>query len=223
MCFSATASFVASGALILAAAASIKLARNTAEKGLAQLPLVFAIQQLCEGFVWLALKHDDYEMYLIPARTAFVLIAWLGWPVIIPAVYRAFIRKKQNVMPCNLLFAAGLVVAGINAWNIYSSPLIAEIRGHHLFYENAKAPLLGNLTGTLYVCATLIPPFLSGDRKINIIGAVHTGMFLFVFLFHRPFLVSVWCYLGAVCSALVLWYLSMPRTSIRKAKFAPPS
>ena len=213
MCFSATASFVAAGGLGLAAAGSLWLARNPAEKGLAQFPLIFGIQQLAEGFVWLALKRPDFAVYLVPARTAFVLIAWLGWPVIVPAVYRAFIRRNVNITPNNLLLAMGIVVAGINAWNIYASGVTAEIKGHHIFYKNTKATMLGNLTGAMYVCATLIPPFLTGNRKLYTIGTVHTGMFLFVFLFHRPYLVSVWCYLGAVCSALVFWYLATPRTT----------
>jgi hypothetical protein len=215
MCFSATASFVAAGSLGVAAAASIWLARNNAEKGLAQLPLLFGIQQFAEGFVWLSLKNPDFSMYLIPARTAFVLIAWLGWPVIIPAVYRAFIGRRQNHMPCNLLFAMGLIVAGINAWNMLSSPVVAEIRGHHIFYSTEQASMLADLTGAFYVCATLIPPFLSNNVKINITGIIHAGMFLFVFLFHRPYLVSVWCYLGAVSSATVLWVLLGKRKMLK--------
>lgn len=215
MCFSATASFVAAGGLGLAAAGSLWLARNPAEKGLAQFPLIFGIQQLAEGFVWLALKRPDFAIYLVPAQTAFVLIAWLGWPVIVPAVYKAFIRRKVNITPINLLMAMGIVVAGINAWNIYASGVTAEIRGHHIYYGNTNSVILANFTGAMYVCATLIPPFLTGNKKLYIIGTVHTSMFLFVFLFHRPYLISVWCFLGAVSSASMLWYLATPRTTRR--------
>jgi hypothetical protein len=58
MCFSPTASFVTVGITTAAAIASLTQVRGWRELPLASLPLIFAVQQSVEGFLWLMLPVD---------------------------------------------------------------------------------------------------------------------------------------------------------------------
>ena len=62
MCFSATASFGASAVLGVIGVAAVAKAKTKPQRLFASIPLVFAVQQLSEGFLWLSQN--------IPARQA---------------------------------------------------------------------------------------------------------------------------------------------------------
>jgi len=53
MCFSASASFIAGASLFAVGVATLKRARARAELPFAMIPLLFGIQQLTEGVIWL--------------------------------------------------------------------------------------------------------------------------------------------------------------------------
>ncbi len=55
MCFSATANFVGSGALGAMGVATLSTVKHRRELLFASLPILFAIHQFIEGFVWLGL------------------------------------------------------------------------------------------------------------------------------------------------------------------------
>jgi len=58
MCFSATASFSAGAVLRGIGALTLKAARRPCEWPFAAIPLLFAIQQLIEGMIWLTFSAD---------------------------------------------------------------------------------------------------------------------------------------------------------------------
>ena len=53
MCFSAYASFVAGSALLVVGAVTVVKAQQKRELPYAAIPLLFAVQQLIEGAIWL--------------------------------------------------------------------------------------------------------------------------------------------------------------------------
>lgn len=58
MCFSATASFSAGVILLGAGVLAVRAARSPRELPLAAIPLLFSIQQLIEGVVWLTFRYE---------------------------------------------------------------------------------------------------------------------------------------------------------------------
>jgi len=58
MCFSATASFVAGTSLSAIGVATIRKAERRSELPFAMIPLLFGIQQLVEGIIWLTFRYD---------------------------------------------------------------------------------------------------------------------------------------------------------------------
>lgn len=81
MCFSAEASFIASGALAAASGASLKVAPKD-QRLIALVPLLFASQQAIEGVQWLHLHSGTSSPML---SYAYLLFAFVLWPVYVPA------------------------------------------------------------------------------------------------------------------------------------------
>jgi hypothetical protein len=58
MCFSASASFIAGGSLSAVGVATLKQTKARTELPLAMIPLLFGVQQLTEGVIWLTFHRD---------------------------------------------------------------------------------------------------------------------------------------------------------------------
>jgi hypothetical protein len=58
VCFSASASFIAGTSLCAVGVATLKRAEAKTELPFAMIPLLFGIQQLTEGVIWLTFSHD---------------------------------------------------------------------------------------------------------------------------------------------------------------------
>ncbi|MBM2802895.1 MAG: hypothetical protein HW419_788, partial [Deltaproteobacteria bacterium] len=58
MCFSASASFIAGTTLCAVGLATLKRTEARTERPFAMIPLLFGIQQLTEGVIWLTFRHD---------------------------------------------------------------------------------------------------------------------------------------------------------------------
>ena len=84
MCFSAPASFVAAGLAGAAGLASLARVQSKAELPLAAMPLVFAIQQTIEGFLWLTLANEAVGPTSSSLTEAFLMFALVLWPIYAP-------------------------------------------------------------------------------------------------------------------------------------------
>lgn len=73
MCFSAAASFIAGVSLTTIGVVTLKKARNRAEIPFASIPLLFGIQQLIEGTLWLAFRFD-----ILLLKVVMTYHAWLA-------------------------------------------------------------------------------------------------------------------------------------------------
>ena len=91
MCFSASASFAASGGLAVLGGASLAIAKKE-NKLLALVPLMFAVQQGFEGIQWLYLQANTTSMIV---GYGFVFFAFLVWPIYVPTF--VFIDDKGTI------------------------------------------------------------------------------------------------------------------------------
>jgi len=69
--------------------------RISRRKFLACIPLVFAVQQISEGFVWLSLTHAGYQYLHSAAMYTYLIFAQVVWPVYVTASHIAA-RKKST-------------------------------------------------------------------------------------------------------------------------------
>jgi len=84
MCFSATASFGAGVVLAAIGIASIKKVNHPSQILFAAIPLIFCVQQVTEGFLWLGFAKPDYASLQQFTTNTFLFIAQVAWPLCVP-------------------------------------------------------------------------------------------------------------------------------------------
>ena len=83
MCFSATASFVAGTALSGIGVATLRRAKKKTEIPFALIPLLFGIQQLSEGVIWLTFGHDALVLRQVMSDI-YSGFSHVLWPIYVP-------------------------------------------------------------------------------------------------------------------------------------------
>src|SRR3989338_6633458 len=84
MCFSAQASFITGTILTLFGINLLKSVRQKKFLYFKAIPLMFGIQQLCEGFVWVTQLNSELSLYNAIFRYAFLFFAFIVWPLFVP-------------------------------------------------------------------------------------------------------------------------------------------
>ncbi len=206
MCFSATGSFVVSGALT--AIGSVSLARNSSKphRLFAAIPLLFAAQQACEGVVWLTIgdaSHAVVQRIAVNAFLAFALVVWPTWlPSSLAIIERDAARRRSLVV----LAWFGAVVSLYAAVILLRWEPTARIAGRSLAYdyrERDDIPIhLLYLIG--YVVPTVVPFFVSRASLARTLGVMLVVSLLATFIVRRDTLTSVWCFFAALLSVLVV-------------------
>jgi len=83
MCFSATASFVTGVSLSALGVATLKKAQRKVGVPFAMIPLLFGVQQIIEGMLWLSFRFDAPLLNVITTY-AFTLFSHVLWPIFVP-------------------------------------------------------------------------------------------------------------------------------------------
>jgi hypothetical protein len=203
MCFSATASFVAAGLNASAGAAVLSRAGGTKDGTLATFPLVFASQQVIEGFLWLVVPQNAAGETGFILANLFVAIALVVWPVLVPlSAYRAEQQRGRRV-GIGALLVFGTVFAAYAGYDLIQHPYQAQILNRCIAYSNRQY-VPWSYSG-LYVLFTCGPMFLSSNRSLNLLGlcilgglVVSAGLFFYTLL-------SVWCFFAALASSLIFF------------------
>jgi hypothetical protein len=110
MCFSASASFGASAVLGVIGVATVAKARTVPQRLFASIPLVFAVQQLTEGILWLSLRDTGSDLNQSFFTYTFLVFAMMVWPVLIPLSIRVLETDAKRKRIMNLLLFVGLFV-----------------------------------------------------------------------------------------------------------------
>ena len=79
MCFSATASFSAGTVLLGLGTLALKSADRPRELMFAAIPLLFAIQQLTEGVIWLTFRYDAPQINRVMTQV-YAFFSHVLWP-----------------------------------------------------------------------------------------------------------------------------------------------
>src|SRR6478735_5488520 len=97
MCFSAGASFGAGIILSVIGVASIKKVQTSSQIIFACIPLIFAVQQITEGFVWLSLSNSAYASSQQVATYNFLFFAQVVWPIWVPfAIFKLEPKERRR-------------------------------------------------------------------------------------------------------------------------------
>ncbi|MGV3612552.1 MAG: DUF6629 family protein [Fluviicola sp.] len=204
MCFSANASFIAGAALTVAGVVSISQVRKPVHLIFASMPLLFAIQQICEGFVWTSLTNPDYASWHEPSKYAFLLFAQVIWPFFIPLSILTIEPSSKRRKIIRYFLIIGIACSLILCYRLFFVTASAEIDGCHIAYRIGWSKTMLTITGTLYLTAIVISPFFSSWRNAIVLAFVNVVSLVTTEVFYEAYLVSVWCFFAAAQSVLVI-------------------
>jgi hypothetical protein len=209
MCFSATANFAGSAVLGTIGVATLAEVKHRRAFLFAAMPLLFAIHQFIEGFVWLGLDNILPAYVAHDAGAAFVLYAQGLLPFLLPlSVYLIEpTKRKQRRMFWFVLLGGGLTLYIL--WGLTAYPLQVSAHGHSIVYFN---PVTTTATvAVLYVIATCGALLLSGFRYLIVLGIANVIGLLVVMIVMRYAFTSIWCAYAAAISVLIYFHFQRRR------------
>jgi hypothetical protein len=204
MCFSATANFVGSTALAGIGVVTLTKVKHRRELLFASLPILFAVHQFIEGFVWLGL-----DGILSPAVThdmgaAFMLYAQGLLPFLLPLSVLLFEpdgKGRRRMLP---FLAIGTATTLYILWALTAFPTEVFVRANSIVYINQATN--NTAVAIFYVIATCGSLFFSEVKAMVLFGWANLAILLIVMAFKRYAFTSLWCAYAAIASVIILAY-----------------
>ena len=208
MCFSASASFVAGTALTLAGVATLRMASRKGETPLAAVPLLFGLQQLIEGMIWLSFR-DGSLVPNAPLTFIYSLFSHVLWPMFVPLAIGLIETTPWRIKALAVIQLAGSAAAVYLLYFLIAFPVTSRVLGGHIVYESPHFYIVPVLA--IYLIATCVSSLLSSDPFIRVFGALAFVTFVAAYMIHAATFVSVWCFFAAVLSFIIYCYFKRTR------------
>lgn len=205
MCFSATASFTAGTLLLGAGILTVRSAHGARELPLAAIPLLFSIQQLIEGVVWMTFR---YEAPLLNAAMthAYSFFSHVLWPVYVPVAVLLIEPPGWRRATLWGLSVAGAAVAAYLMYTLMAFPVVSRAIGQHIEYVSPH--FFAAAVMSVYLLSTAISPMVSTHRWVKVFGVLALASFAAAYYFYARWFISVWCLFAAVLSLVLCAHLT---------------
>lgn len=207
MCFSATASFGVSAVLLTSGVASVKYLIKSNQIPFAVIPFIFAVQQFCEGMLWISLTYKAYANYQDTFSVLFLIFAQIVWPIWVPLSFWFLEKKTIRKKIIFVFLLLGMLVSFWLAYFIFSKQIYASISSHHIRYNIDYKYFTIKYIGLLYCIPTIISPIISSIKKVWIIGVSLLVSYLISKLYFNDYVISVWCFFAAIISVIVVYIM----------------
>jgi len=216
MCFSATASFSAAAVIGSVGVVTLRSAvprHDPRLLALAAFPLLFSLQQIVEGFLWLDLAAPAPGALRGVLVHAFQGYAEIFWPIYAPlaALLIEPERRRKILIACCLVI--GVALSAYLLAMMLAHPYEASVGSGHIVYWNGNHYPTG--IEAPYVVATTISLLLSSHKQVQRLALVILIGFGFAYVsFHQAY-ISVWCFFAAIASVLVYWHVRHALDGVR--------
>lgn len=213
MCFSPEADFTAAAVVGVVGIETLRRVRTRRELVVGALPLLFAVHQFSEGFVWLGLRGDVSSGLGDAAKDMYVIYAYAMLPMIVPVglyLIEPSRRHRRWVLP---FIALGLAVGGYLLWQVTQYPVHAQEQASCIAYSTHTP--LGTQAAVAYVIATCAPALLSSRRYLQWFGAANIVGVAIALSIREADFTSVWCVYAALVSILILEHFRRQRRADR--------
>ena len=209
MCFSASASFVTAGITGVIGIAALTRVREPRELPLAAAPLLFALQQIVEGLLWLNLPLAPDDSLSAVLTFLFLFFAEAFWPLYAPlAVWLIEPREHRR----HLMVVCQGIGAGVAAyllwWNVGHPHVATMSDGHIVYGMGYRQPAA---VGVAYLISTGLPLLLSSQRTVIVLGAIVLAGLVVAYAFYWEAFISVWCFFAAAASVAILCHFEWSR------------
>lgn len=204
ICFSATASLSTGIALLALGAITVRHAATPAEVPYAAIPMIFGIQQLVEGGLWLGLPAQTLTTHVL--AIVYLLFSNVLWPIYVPVavwlIEPGILRRRIILFP----LAAGAATSVFFLAAIVTQPVSATIKVAHIGYHLPHPH--HTIAFTFYAVATCLAPLLSSHKMVRLFGGALIGSMIAAYVIYSIWFASVWCFFAALTSGVVFLYFS---------------
>jgi hypothetical protein len=204
VCFSAAANFVGSTVLATTGVITLTKVKHRRELLFAALPLLFAIHQFIEGFVWLGLDGILSPAVAHNMGAAFMLYAQGLLPFLLPLSVFLFEHDQKSRRHMVAFLVLGGATTLYILWALTAFPLQLYVKQNTIVYINQATN--NTLVAFLYVVATCGSLFFSKIRMMVMFGAANLVILLVVMAVKRYAFTSLWCAYAAIASVIILSY-----------------
>ncbi len=206
MCFSATASFSAGVVLAGLGTLTLKAAHHRRELPLAAIPLLFAVQQLSEGVIWMTFRYDTPLLNAVMTHV-YSFFSHVLWPVYVPLAVLLIEPPGWRRRALLAFVAAGLAVGLYLLYFLVAYPVVSRPTGQHIEYVSPH--FFAALAMTLYLSATTVSPMVSTHRMVKVFGVLALMSFAAAYYFYARWFISVWCFFAALLSAVIYLHFAL--------------
>ncbi len=208
MCFSANASFIAGATISAIGVVTLKKVKAPSQMVFASIPLIFGVQQLSEGVLWLTIPDPAYAGLQQFATYTFLFFARVVWPLWVPlAIFLLEYEGKKRKME-KVLMLMGIAVSAYFIFTLLVEPTEAVISDHHIFYKQDYPASLKLYSGIFYGIVTVLPLFISRYKRMWWLGAIIGISYIAAIYFFKHYVFSVWCFFAAVISMFVYFIMN---------------
>ena len=193
---------------------TIRSARGLREVPLAAIPLLFSIQQLIEGVVWLTFS---FEAPLLNTAMTYVysFFSHVLWPVFVPVAVLLIEPPGWRRTTLWGLSAAGGVVAAYLLYTLIAFSVVSRVTGQHIEYVSPH--FFAALVMSGYLLSTAISPMVSTHRWVKLFGLLALASFVAAYYFYARWFISVWCLFAALLSlVLCVHFVVSPCRAVRE-------
>jgi len=205
MCFSAPASFIASAVLATTGVIAIKKTPSSSSKAFACIPVLFAIQQFAEGFVWLSIKNPDFASFYKVSSYTFLFFALVIWPFFVPLSIMLMEKIKNRRKIMMYLFIFGLVFSIFELYTLIFCNISIKETSYHIYYAIDFPIVIPILGGIVYFTPTVIPTLISSVKGMRIFGILIFISFIITHIFFKENVISIWCFFAAILSSIIYY------------------
>ena len=180
--------------------------RSPRELPLAAVPLLFALQQLSEGVIWLTFAHESPR--LNAAMTQFYsFFSHALWPAYFPLAVLLLEPLGPRRRVLGAFVAAGFLVGAYLLIMLFAYPTVSRPTGAHIEYV---APhFFAATVMTLYLLSTTVSPMFSSHRWLKLFGVLSLLSFGAAYFFYATWFISVWCFFAAILSVIIVFHLRL--------------
>ncbi len=214
MCFSASASFAAAGALLLVGVLTVKKAQKGREHPYAAIPLLFSVQQFIEGMIWLTFRFD--ATVLNPAMTfLYSLFSHVLWPIYVPVAVLLLEPAGWRRTVLATFLAGGLGTGLYLLVSMFRFPIVSREAGGHIEYDSPHFFIGPVIAG--YLAATCISMLFSSHKAVKLFGIAALLSFATSYAVYTRWFFSIWCFFAAILSGIVFLHFTRGPTSSKEA------
>lgn len=183
---------------------TLKKASSPNEVVFASLPLLFAIHEFTQGFVWLGVYGHIGPRPLEIAESIFVFYAQGLLPFIVPLAIWLIEPKGKRKHYITAFMVIGAFLSAYTLWGLSVQPTSVTLKNDFLYYVNPMTDKYW--VGVLYVLTTCGSLILSRNVSIQVFGWLNLIGINIIYWSVPYALTSLWCLYAAIVSTVLYLY-----------------